>query len=59
MEALSCTLQEKGLNRLYMKHLGCYILKGMGCTEKEKVENNGERCMETVKDVIPYIYIYI
>lgn len=53
MEALSCTLQEKGLNRLYMKNLGCYILKGMGCTEKEKVENNGERCMETVKDVIP------
>lgn len=54
MEALSCTLQEKGLNRLHVKNLGCYILKDMGCTEKEKVENNGECCMETVKNVIPY-----
>lgn len=66
MEALSCTLQEKGLNRLHVKNLGCYILKDMGCTEKEKVENNGECCIETViinvkfkfkckmKNVIPY-----
>lgn len=54
MEALSCTLQEKGLNRLHVKNLGCYVLKDMECTEKEKVENNGECCMETVKNVIPY-----